>query len=128
MNIEVILATSILIPLAGFLINFLFGNKMPKGLVSIIGCGSILVALVMNVMLFANALNGPETITYFNWIHAGSFSVDFSFLIDRLSVLMLLIITGVGFLIHLYSVGCMHDDDAYFRYFAYMNLFVFFMQ
>jgi len=128
MNISAILAISILIPFAGFLLNFLFGNKMPKGLVGIIGCGTILVALAMNIMLFVNALNGPETITYFNWIHAGSFSVDFSFLIDRLSVLMLLIITGVGFLIHLYSVGYMHDDDAYFRYFAYLNLFVFFMQ
>src|ERR1022692_2457815 len=119
MNTTFILAIAILSPLAGFLVNFLLGNKMSKGLVGIIGCGSILVTLAMNIMLFFNALNGPETITYFNWIHAGSFSVDFSFLIDRLSVMMLLIITGVGFLIHLYSVGYMQDDDAYFRYFAY---------
>ncbi len=128
MNISAIVAVSILVPFAGFLLNFLFGSKIPKSLVSIIGCGSILIALAMNIMLFVSALDGPATITYFNWIHAGSFSVDFSFLIDRLSVLMLLIITGVGFLIHLYSVGYMHDDDAYFRYFAYLNLFVFFMQ
>src|ERR1017187_4585803 len=128
MNIAAILAVSLLIPFAGFLLNFLIGNKLPKGMVSLIGCGTILVALVMNIMLFNTALSGPITQTYFNWIHVGSFSVDFSFLVDRLSVMMLLIITGVGFLIHLYSVGYMNDDDAYFRYFAYMNLFVFFMQ
>jgi NADH-quinone oxidoreductase subunit L len=128
MNISSILAISLIVPLVGFLLNFLFGNKLPKSIVGIIGCGSILVALIMNIMLFSNALSAPATINYFNWIHAGSFSVDFSFLIDRLSVMMLLIITGIGFLIHVYSVGYMHDDEAYFRYFAYLNLFVFFMQ
>lgn len=128
MNISSILAISLIVPLIGFMINFAFGNKMPKGLVGIIGCGTILISLIMNCMLFSNALAGPVTQNYFNWIHAGSFSVDFSFLIDRLSVMMLLIITGVGFLIHVYSIGYMHDDEAYFRYFAYLNLFVFFMQ
>jgi NADH-quinone oxidoreductase subunit L len=128
MNISSILAVSLIIPLAGFLLNLLFGNKISKGLVGIIGCGSILVALIMNIMLFSHALSGPETVTYFNWIHAGNFTVDMAFLVDRLSVLMLLIITGVGFLIHMYSVGYMHDDEAYFRYFSYLNLFVFFMQ
>ena len=69
----------------------------------------------------------PVNVTLFDWIHVGDFQVSFSFLVDQLSSLMLLIITGVGFLIHLYSIGYMHGDDGFGKFFAYLNLFVFFM-
>src|SRR5213075_248752 len=67
------------------------------------------------------------TITYFDWIVVGSLNIPFAFLIDPLSVTMMTIITGVGFLIHIYSIGYMHDDDGFRRYFSYLNLFVFSM-
>src|SRR6201996_2857213 len=70
---------------------------------------------------------GPITVNLYDWITAGYFKIPFAFLIDQLSSLMLLIITGVGFLIHLYSIGYMHDDEGYGKFFAYLNLFVFFM-
>jgi NADH-quinone oxidoreductase subunit L len=124
-------AILILLPLLGFAINFLIGRKMPKGLVSIVGCGTILLAFIISVTYFINIQNGGIESSGNNllpWIQVGNFSVDFSFLVDRLSTWMLLIITGVGFLIHIYSTGYMHDDEGYHRFFAYLNLFVFFMQ
>ena len=66
-------------------------------------------------------------VTLFDWISAGNFKASISFLVDPLSSLMLLIITGVGFLIHVYSIGYMHDDEGYNRFFSYLNLFIFFM-
>ncbi len=69
----------------------------------------------------------PVVETYGTWINAGTLHVDFSFVLDQLSLVMLLVITGVGFLIHVYSVGYMHDEEGYWRYFAYLNLFLFFM-
>jgi NADH-quinone oxidoreductase subunit L len=118
-------------PLLGFCLNFFFGKALPKALVGIIGCGTLLVSFICTLVLFKEVLSGEvvsSVTNFFPWIKAGSFVVDMGFLIDRLSVMMLLIITGVGFLIHLYSTGYMHDDEGYFRYFAYLNLFVFFMQ
>ena len=61
------------------------------------------------------------------WITAGSLHIDFSFVLDQLAIIMLLVVTGVGFLIHIYSVGYMHDEEGYWRFFSYMNLFMFFM-
>jgi NADH-quinone oxidoreductase subunit L len=118
-------------PLLGFCLNFFFGKALPKALVGIIGCGTLLVSFICTLVLFKEVLSGEvvsSVTNFFPWIKAGSFVVDMGFLIDRLSVMMLLIVTGVGFLIHLYSTGYMHDDEGYFRYFAYLNLFVFFMQ
>ena len=124
----------VLLPLIGFLINFLLGSKLPKALVGLIGCGTILAGFIISVTYFFNILGGtgPLEIKLFDWINVDSatlpFNISFSFLVDRLSVLMLLIITGVGFLIHVYSVGYMHDDEGYHRFFSYLNLFIFFMQ
>ena len=61
------------------------------------------------------------------WINIGALHIDFSFVLDQLSLVMLLVVTGVGFLIHIYSVGYMHDEEGYARYFSYLNLFLFFM-
>lgn len=117
------------LPLIGFIILGLFGKNLSKSLVGIIGCCSILISLLLSIGIFFEIKNHPEgfTVNLFDWISAGSFSAPFAFLVDPLSVLFLLIITGVGFLIHVYSVGYMHDDAAFWRFFAYLNLFVFFM-
>lgn len=121
----------ILLPLIGFLINFLFGKKLPKSLVGIIGSGTVLISFLISATFFSKVISGGDTsteVTFFDWIAVSDISIPFSFLIDRLSVMMLLIITGIGFLIHVYSIGYMHDDEGFYRFFAYLNLFIFFMQ
>jgi NADH-quinone oxidoreductase subunit L len=119
-----------LLPFVGFLLNGLLGRRLPKSIVTTIALlaplGSLLVVLgAFGLSLRANIL--PYVETYGHWINAGTLHSDFSFVLDQLSLVMLLVITGVGFLIHIYSVGYMHDDEGYWRYFSYMNLFMFFM-
>lgn len=119
-----------LLPLIGFLITGLFGKKLSKGLVSIVGCGSVLAAFVISLGIFFELTGQAEksfTIDLFSWISAGKLSIPFSFLVDPLSSLFLLIITGIGFLIHVYSAGYMSHDEGFSRFFAYLNLFIFFM-
>ncbi|HSZ26480.1 MAG TPA: NADH-quinone oxidoreductase subunit L [Cytophagaceae bacterium] len=120
-----------LLPLIGFTIIGLGNKKLPKILVSLIGCGTILGSFIIVLSLLLGLINGSiptiTTIPYFDWIYAGNVRLGMSFLIDPLSVMMMAIITGVGFLIHLYSVGYMSHDEGYARYFTYLNLFVFSM-
>lgn len=119
-----------LFPLIGFLIIGLFGKKLTKALVSIIGCGAVLAAFAVALGVFfeiSGAVEKSVTIDLFTWISAGKLSIPFSFLVDPLSSLFLLIITGIGFLIHLYSAGYMSHDEGFSRFFAYLNLFIFFM-
>ncbi|UKJ07710.1 NADH-quinone oxidoreductase subunit L [Solitalea lacus] len=116
------------LPLIGFLINGLGYKKNPKGLVGLVGCASVLGSFILSILVFFDIkANGAKTIDLFDWISVGSLKIPFSFLLDQLTSIMLLIITGVGFLIHVYSTGYMHDDEGYGKYFAYLNLFVFFM-
>ncbi len=119
-------------PLLGFIIIGLTVNKIPKTLASYIACGAVLFSFIVSVILFVQLSGADEnqrslTVSLFNWISVGEFTASISFLVDPLSSLMLLIITGVGFLIHVYSIGYMHDDPAVNRFFSYLNLFVFFM-
>ena len=118
-----------LFPLISWAIIGLVNRNLSKGLTGTIASGSVLASFVVAVMIFMEKLHNPtpEIITLFDWISAGSFSAKMSFLIDPLSSIFLLVITGVGFLIHLYSTGYMHDDDGFRRFFSYLNLFVFFM-
>ena len=119
-----------LLPLIGFVIIGLFGKKLSKGLVGVIGGGTILGAFALSLGIFFELTGQVEksvTIDLFSWITAGKLSIPFSFLIDPLSSLFLLIITGIGFLIHLYSSGYMSHDEGFSRFFAYLNLFIFFM-
>lgn len=121
-----------LFPLLGFLIVALNTRKLTQGVTSFIACGAVLLSFILSLILFFQLLGAPETeksvsVVLYNWITAGNFSASISFLIDPLSSLFLLIITGVGFLIHLYSIGYMHDDAGFNRFFSYLNLFVFFM-
>jgi NADH-quinone oxidoreductase subunit L len=132
-----------LLPLAGFLLNGILGSRLPRWTVSAIGLLAPLLSflLVLNayVLTSISAASctgcGPvgaaplpyvETFPY-PWIAIGGLHVDFSFLLDPLSLVMLLVVTGVGFLIHIYSVGYMAVEEGYARYFSFLNLFLFFM-
>ena len=134
----------ILIPLIGAALNGLvfasgFWKKCLRGdertekkIVSIVGCGVVLVSALISSVLFFKLLSlepqRREIIqNLFEWIPSGSFTVSFELLFDTLSCVMALIITWVGFLIHVYSVGYMHHDKAYSKYFTYLNIFIFFM-
>lgn len=119
-----------LFPLLGFLINGFFGKKLSKGISGGIACVSVLASFVVSVLVFMElhgAANKSQVVELFSWINSDSLKIPFSFLIDPLSSWFLLIITGIGFLIHVYSTGYMHDDDGFSRFFTYLNLFVFFM-
>ena len=118
-----------LLPLAGFLINGLGRNTLSKGLIGFIGSFVVLLSFGLSVAAFlqVKSTGAAINVSIFDWFSIGSFKVQFAFLIDQLSALMLLIITGVGFLIHLYSVGYMHHDEGFGKFFSYLNLFIFFM-
>jgi len=118
-----------ILPLAGFIINGLGRNSLSKGIIGFIGSLLVLVSFGLSLAAFfqIKSTGNRIDVTYFDWINAGPVHVPFAFLIDQLSSIMLLIITGVGFLIHLYSIGYMHNDKGFGKFFAYLNLFVFFM-
>jgi NADH-quinone oxidoreductase subunit L len=122
-----------LLPLAGFLINGIFGYKFKNERIpAFIGCGTVFVSFIISVVSYLH-LTGLEesqrtvTVILFQWILTGQFNVAASYLIDPLSVVMCLIITGVGFLIHVYSIGYMRGDRGFARYFCFLNLFIFAM-
>ena len=119
-----------LFPLLGFLVNGLLRKSLSKSMIGIIGSGAMLASFVVSLLIFFDVKNGGgATVQLFNFIHVGSLVIPFDFLVDPLSSLFLLIITGIGFLIHLYSTAYMHEEEPmhFGRYFAYLNLFVFSM-
>ncbi len=118
----------LLTPLAGFLVNALFGRVLPRRVVAWVGAGSVGLAFVFALLALSQVLGGQRLDqTYFTWWQSADFNVPFNLYLDQLSTLMILVITGVGFLIHVYSIGYMGEDPGYSRFFAYMNLFVFSM-
>lgn len=118
-----------LFPLIGFLLIAFNFRRFNGNTAGIIASVMVLIPFLVSLLLFSEILGGAEakTVELFSWISLQNLSIPFSFLVDRLSVLMLLIVTGVGFLIHVYSIGYMKEDPGFNRFFAYMNLFVFFM-
>ena len=119
-----------LFPLLGFLVNGLLRKSLSKSMIGIIGSGAMLASFVVSLLIFFDVKNGGgATVQLFNFIHVGSLLIPFEFLVDPLSSLFLLIITGIGFLIHLYSTAYMQEEEPmhFGRYFAYLNLFVFSM-
>lgn len=126
-----------LFPLIGFIIVALFGKKINnEKITGSIASAAVLLSFIMAVMAFNDLRAIPEDAPtaqqsimapVYTWIATGSFSVDITYQIDRLSILFTLIITGIGFLIHVYSIGYMHGDKSFPRFFAYLNLFVFMM-
>src|SRR5262245_56899620 len=119
-----------LLPLAGATINGLLGKRLPKNAITTIGAGTVGLSFLIAVREFIAMLSTPELPIirdYFTWIQSGRFQAQFGFMLDHLSGLMILVVTGVGFLIHIYSAGYMAHEEGLYRYFAYLNLFVFFM-
>jgi NADH-quinone oxidoreductase subunit L len=114
-------------PLSGFLINGLLGKKLGKGLSGIIASVSILASFICTLVIFLTKGHSASEVTLFSWIHTHSAHIDFSLRLDPLSIWYTLFITGIGFLIHVYSTAYMHDDEGFQRFFTYLNLFVFFM-
>ena len=121
-----------LLPLAGAFLLGVAGRRMARGTVSLIGVGSAGLSFAVSLGVAAAATGLPPgslplVRSYFTWLAAGSFRVEAVFLLDQLSLLMILVVTGVGFLIHVYSIGYMAHEGGYYRFFAYLNLFMFFM-
>ena len=122
----------LLAPLVGFVALGLLGRALPRGVIALIGCGVILVAFglaladLVSMLGLAPAQRMSDS-TLWTWISAGTFHVQFGLLSDPLSAVMLLVVTGVGLLIHIYSIGYMEDDPGFWRFFAFLNFFVFAM-
>src|SRR6201993_5219084 len=120
-----------LVPFAGFLINGTIGRRFPRALVSAVAliCTAIPAALVAWLWVTMKSAGGPEVIQIVGkpWVAISSLTVNFAFTVDHLTLIMLGVVTGVGFLIHIYSVGYMAHEEGYWRFFAYLNLFMFFM-
>ncbi|MGZ4970208.1 MAG: NADH-quinone oxidoreductase subunit L [Methylobacter sp.] len=119
-----------LFPLLGFLILVFAGERLSNPAIAWIGIGTVAVSALLTALIGAEFLNGtlqPYRMALGQWMAVGDLSIPFGFYLDALSVTMLFVVTGVGFLIHLYAAGFMADDPGYARFFAYMNLFVFAM-
>jgi NADH-quinone oxidoreductase subunit L len=119
-------------PMIGALVNGLFGRRLSKPAAYTIACGSVFASFVLSVLaVLALRELAPDQrfhqLTLFEWIAAGSTKIDLGYLLDPLSSVMILVVTGVGFLIHVYSIGYMHHDPGHNRYFTYLNLFMFAM-
>ncbi len=125
-NLALVLLLS---PFIGFLFNVFFGKKVSKGLSGAIGTIAVVVSFLVSICFFTQLnQNGKGfEISLFDWIQVHNFKLDFGILLDQLSLLWLLFVTGIGSLIHLYSISYMHDDENMHKFFAYLNLFIFFM-
>ena len=119
----------LLAPFLGFLFNVFFGKSIGKSASGIIGTLTVALSFAVSVYFFLqiNQTHQAIQIQLFDWIQISNFKVDFGFLLDQLSILWLLFVTGIGALIHMYSISYMHDDENMHKYFAYLNLFIFFM-
>jgi NADH-quinone oxidoreductase subunit L len=118
-----------MLPLAGAAVNGLFGRRSSKKAVIAIALFSAGAAFLMALRIASqfSSASAPYVQNVAPWIRSGSFQVDFSFYLDQLSLVMLLVVTGVGFLIHIYSIGYMWEEGGFYRFFSYLNLFMFFM-
>jgi len=119
-------------PAIGFMINGFFGRSLGKKVVSWVGPSVIGLSFLTSILIFFELIGKPPSErlfekVIFDWVVSGSFQTVIGYQIDPLSILMALVVTGVSFFIHIYSVGYMHDDPGYTRYFTYLNLFVFMM-
>jgi NADH-quinone oxidoreductase subunit L len=118
-----------ILPLLGFLLNGVFGKRLPKAAINLIACGSVFASFlwVLKTLNGLGSLETPYVEHYFTWIQSGALNISIDFAVDRLTAVMLMVVTGVGFLIHVYAVGYMAHEGGYYRFFAYLNLFMFFM-
>ncbi|MES2486608.1 MAG: proton-conducting transporter membrane subunit, partial [Bacteroidota bacterium] len=116
-------------PFAGFLINIFFGKKISRNAAGYLGTFAVAISFAVTLFFFlqVNSTKVPVKVELFEWLTLQNFSVSFNFLLDQLSLLWLMFVTGIGTLIHLYSISYMHDDENIHKFFAYLNLFIFFM-
>ena len=124
---------TVLLPLIGFLVNGIFGSKIKsEKLIGIIGSSVVGISFLIALGAFFETLALPidqrqKIVSLFSWMVVGNLDVSFAYQVDQLSLVMALVVTGVGFLIHVYSIGYMHGDKGFWRFFAYLNLFIFAM-
>jgi len=118
-----------ILPFLGFLINGLFGRRMSKSMVNLFAIGSVALAFgwAVKTLLALGPLETKYIEHYFTWIQSGPLQINVDFAVDRLTAVMLMVVTGVGLLIHIYAIGYMSHEGGYYRFFAYLNLFMFFM-
>jgi NADH-quinone oxidoreductase subunit L len=126
MDTNLVLAL-LIAPFLGFLFNIFLGKKLGKSIVGIVGTSAVAASFVISLWLFFNNGIAPIVINLFDWITTENLNIGFGFQLDQLSILWLLFVTGIGTLIHLYSISYMHDDAKMHYFFAYLNLFIFFM-
>lgn len=119
----------ILLPLLGFLINGLFGKNLPKIVVGSLATAMVFASFCIAVSIFMNfdSESQPVIVKAFEWFRVNGVQINFGFQIDQLSLMMVMIITGIGSLIHLYSIGYMSHDKGFYKFFTYLNLFIFSM-
>ncbi len=119
-----------LLPFLGFLINGILGKKLPKLAINAVAVGSVLASFLWVALVVGPSSDwGAHKLQahYFTWIASGNFHVGWDFAVDKLTIIMLMIVTGIGSLIHIYATGYMDHEGGYYRFFAYLNLFMFFM-
>ncbi|WBV59856.1 NADH-quinone oxidoreductase subunit L [Chryseobacterium camelliae] len=119
----------VLLPLLGFLINGLFGKNLPKIVVGSLATAMVFASFCIAVSIFMgfNSESQPVIVKAFEWFRVNGVQINFGFQIDQLSLMMVMIITGIGSLIHLYSIGYMSHDKGFYKFFTYLNLFIFSM-
>lgn len=130
MNHEILIAILLLSPLVGFLLNGTRFRSTNYILAGSIATGAVAISFMCSVLLMLQLIDSPEDsrrlgVSFFEWISVGSFKVNAGFVVDQISSIMILIITGIGSLIHLFSIGYMHHDKGVTKYFSYLNLFIF---
>src|SRR5690625_2489429 len=132
MELEALVRLIILLPLAGAVFCGIIGLFVPalrkqEALIGTVATALVAVPFVLTVYLFSTFDGQAQVATFYTWMAAGGLSLDFAYRIDQLSLIMMLIVTGVGTLIHIYSIGYMKGDRGYWKFFAYLNLFMFAM-
>jgi NADH-quinone oxidoreductase subunit L len=130
MNHAVLMALVILSPVVGFLINGFRYKKHSGNVAGTIATVAVAISFICSILLVIDLIAMPEearriSVSFFEWITVGTFKVNAGFVVDQISAIMILVITGIGTLIHMFSIGYMHDDKGVAKYFAYLNLFIF---
>lgn len=123
---DVLILSIILFPLIGFVINGVFGNKLSEKAIGFIGSSAVFISFLLSCYMCFHVSGSTSTLQahIFDWALIGSSAIPFGLMVDHLSVWMMLIVTGIGFLIHIYSIGYMHGDKGFYKFFAYLNLFI----
>ena len=133
MTLSSLLLLIVLFPLLGSLLNGLLGKRLPQSVISLIACSVTAASFILAIVAFIQLLKAPAeavptfNFNYYPWIESGRFLANFGFMFDQLTGVMILVVTGIGFLIHVYSIRYMSQEKGYYRFFTYLNFFMFSM-